>query len=95
MLNMDEFTAAEYRRGLVDMAGECGFERTEAGVNHAIDNCKFFPTLAEIRNFIPAPTKQVAHCNPQCLDCGGTGWKRGEDRRVSRCPCRQITEVSA
>ena len=54
MLKLPDETARLYREELVVLAEEIGRERTEQGVNNALRFCKYFPTIAEIRNAVPA-----------------------------------------
>ena len=57
MLKLPDETARLYREELVVLAEEIGRERTEQGVNNALRFCKYFPTIAEIRNAVP-PKRQ-------------------------------------
>jgi|SRR5690348_8272964 len=63
MLKLPDETARLYSEELTVMAEEIGRERTEQAVDNALRYCKYFPTLAEIRNSVPAK-KQPAWKTP-------------------------------
>lgn len=54
MLKLPDDTARLYREELTVLAEEIGRPRTEQAVVNALRYCKYFPTIAEIRNSIPA-----------------------------------------
>ena len=54
MLKLPDETARLYREELVVLAEEIGRDRAEQAVNNALRFCKYFPTIAEIRNAVPA-----------------------------------------
>ena len=54
MCKLPDETARLYREELTMLADEVGRERTEQAVTAALRYCKFFPTIAEIRNSVPA-----------------------------------------
>lgn len=59
MLKLPDETARLYREELTVLADEIGRERTEQAVTKALRYCKYFPTIAEIRNSIPPKKANV------------------------------------
>src|SRR5690348_10800745 len=55
MLKLPDDTARLYREELTVLADEVGRERTEKAVETVLRYCKYFPTIAEIRNSVPEP----------------------------------------
>lgn len=54
LTKIDADTAQVYLEEFMVMADEFGRERTEQGVHNAVRYCKFPPSIAEIRNSVPA-----------------------------------------
>lgn len=55
MCKLPDDTARLYREELTDLSDQIGRARTEQAVTNTLRYCKFFPTIAEIRNAIPEP----------------------------------------
>lgn len=54
MCKLPDETAVLYLEELTVLADEVGRDRAEQAVNNALRFCKYFPTIAEIRNVVPA-----------------------------------------
>jgi hypothetical protein len=78
---------------------EVGWERFHAALGRVLNECKFFPTIAEVRERIPAAPKTVAiaTCTGRgCLKCNSTGFVmvgEGRNRAATRCPDWRIEQL--
>lgn len=70
----------EFRR----IHDEVGIARFDAAVSKVIHEgpYKFFPSVAEFRSFIPAPSGRYPDAN--CESCHGSGWMRVADYEARR-----------
>jgi len=90
-------TVAQLREYSIDvqtLVNRYGLDRVQAAAEEARIRKSFLPEPAELFDLLPpvaehAKTKPPGP-DPNCLDCGGSGWKDAPspDHRVMRCGCK-------
>ncbi len=82
LLSIPEETTALYFKELAFLRDEVGLTRADAAISTALRECRYFPTIAEIRALVPAapapawqsPTAEergeaeAARASPECLE---------------------------
>lgn len=106
-LEMTAETAELYLREMSVLGCEVGKHRLEAAIRACLHKCKMFPSIAEIREHVPAETaKPRMNYDSKCKICGGLGWKNvgpadptpdnpnPKADRYTRCDCAHVIFVT-